>query len=419
MKKLRNKIIKLALSTCLTTSVFFPVLISCKNKDEKIEKISLYLPKNNIRPGESLQVKAIAEPSHTRTNDLNWSLIDAPEGVIISKKGVIFVPNSLVMDDMKNITVVAACKDDSNVKAQIDVSILPKPTLDFQGFVNNEIQYLDRAQNVQSMQIIQTSEFTYETEKSIDLFVGDVRESAPDYFTSFFYFQPIVSTVTKNYMAFSMDGSSHERHGIIWDGGYADYAWTSKIPDIIINDSSCPMDSISVNFSCDPRVSFKIKLNIWQGKTQDNAGNIWYIPDTTDDPHDLEMLAQGNYNMNIFCPADSIEGTYTGHIGTLYTCRQRREYTEFDIHEFEYEVQDPDIRASLTVTISEPEIYVRPYDHMNIYKFDVDYIFDLAKKKYPASHWNYQSFLLGTINITDPFFPSSRVCWLELYIDWI
>lgn len=421
MSRIRNQIIKSLLSGCLLTTPIFLSLISCsKEEEEKITKITLFLPRNNVRPGETLSVKAIVDPGHIRTNDLNWSLSNAPDGVTISNMGIISVPEDLQIDSIRNITITAGVKDGRDVFGEIDAAILPKPNLDFQGFVNDEIQYLGRDHKVTSMKINQITDFIYETEGYIDLFVGDDRTEAPPYFTSWFYFQPIVSSVTKNYMAFNMDGGSFEKHGIQWDGGYIDGVWVEQIPDFLTIDPSCPLDLITVNFSCDPRVVLKIHLNIWLNQSQITAANMWYIPDDTEHIHNLEMLFEGNYQTNLFCPSQWTTGEkyYTNHIGKLYVSRAAREYTEFIIDDFEEQIEEQSIADALTVEVTNRDMYIRPYDHMRIYEFDVNYTFDLEKMQW-ASFYEYKSFFLGSINIRDPFFPSSKPGWLDMYIEWI
>lgn len=410
---------KILAPACLVSAIATPAIASVSCSRINITKIHLYLQRDNVRPGESLIVRAIVEPTYKRTQDLKWSMTNAPQGVTISHRGEISVPLELHIDGPIVVNVLAVSPSNSDVNANVAVTILPKPTLDFQGFVNDEIQHLDRDHNLVSTKIVKKSEYEYETAENIDIFEMDTHFDAPEYFTSFVYFQPIISSTVTNFMSFNIKGGPDSPHGIMWSSGYVDESWTTSIPDFLTFDPAFYFETIIVHFSCDPRITLTINFNIWQSITQHNTGIIQYIPDSVDDPHDMLEDLDGRYSCNMFCPDQETTGTYSGHIGSIYCSRPPQEYTLFNIQNFVYAKDlDPILKDALTVTVSEPTLVIRKFDHMRFYKFDVDYKFDLAKKQYPASHWHYQTLELGSIDIIDPTFKKTVPCWIDFFIGW-
>lgn len=421
-----SKILKpLSLVSCVslvTTLSCTTILTSCNNdKKDEITKIHLYPESTTIRPNESIAIRAVVEPSFRRTNDLKWELLNCPyPEITISDIGTLSASSTLSVTDLSTITVKASHNE--SVFATCDISILPLPTYNFQGFVNNEIRYVNRAGHICSQQWSHT-EFNYVTTQNIDVF--EMEQEIPEPFTSFFDFTPIISGTALPYMRFELLGSKYARHAIEWDT-YDDGAWTETIPKFTVIDPSVLFDTINVYFACDPRVSLTINFNTWQNPGyQPTDVKVTYAPTSEDDPHVIDYEQESVYRCNLYCPATSTVGTFSKTVSSIYVYRPKYEFMEFTFEVAPSVVLDPSIAAMLTITPEmgstfKPILYERPYDHLRYYKFDLSYEFKLEGREHTADYWKYETLPLFSVNINDDDGEESYLaCRIDFYLDWI
>ncbi|MCQ2956350.1 MAG: hypothetical protein MJ233_00270 [Mycoplasmoidaceae bacterium] len=210
------KIHKIINSTIFGLSSLTPMIVSCTSCSigDDIQNIQLFPDSNTIRPGETIPIRAVVFPSGRRTNNLKWELVDNthPE-ITIDNQGVLHASPNLAIPELENIRVRASAPSHSSVYTICDISILPLPTYDFQGFYNNEVRYLDLEHNICSMPLEKLDTFTYVTKEHINLFEMDFAPK-PDPFKSFIDFKPIISGQSLPYQSFQLANGKYAAHGI-------------------------------------------------------------------------------------------------------------------------------------------------------------------------------------------------------------
>lgn len=395
--------------------------VSCSHHDDaNIQFVELYTETNTIRPGETLQIRAIEQPICRRTNNLIWEIVDNIENVTISNKGLLSASISLLIDKPQQITVKATYPKDHSIFVSKQIWVLPSPTYTFQGFVNNEVQYLGRDHNdIRSVQLKKNDDFTYELTENIDLFYGD-DDPLPSPFTSLINFEPYIGGTSQRYMSFQLESGPSFQQGIMWDD-YDDGAWVDTIPSFSVINSSVLYQNVYVYFACDPRVSLILHFNLWQNKYDDvDPGKFFNINENPEDKHHIIYDEEGIYDGNILCPSDVRVGVQEGLIASIYCTRPNGEYTDFDFIINKDPEIDPDLDNALSYEIINMQLLSRPFDHQRFYKFDLFYSLDLTKIHKTAKEYDYEALPLFQIEAKDPFWPETRyACICTFQIEWI
>lgn len=434
-KKLRKT--SAIISCCLLSNTFFTTacLTSCNVNETPITAIELYPDSTTIRPNESFAIRAVVQPSGLRTNDLIWELVDCPyDAITISKQGILSASLDLSVTDLSKITVKAIAPKNADVFSTCEISILPLPTYDFQGFVNNEIQYLDKSHSICSMPLIKKSEFEYETKANIDIFEMDDQPLPDPSWTSLINFTPIISATSMPYMNFALLDGEYARHSIQWDT-YDDGAWTDTVPAFTTTHPEVMFDVVNVHFACDPRVCLTINFNSWQNPWQQVVDTkVDYIPEQDNDPHFIDRQEESVYRCDIFCPAESRSIVFSKTLSSIYVFRPKYEYLLFrfeivpllgGVLDPESSIYDPSFEKMLKTSPQigstfEPKMYERSIDHLRYYKFDLDYQFDLTLREHTAEYWHGNKLPIFAIRIFDTDGESEYLAGeIDFYVDWV
>lgn len=424
MIKNTKKLFGLLASGCLLTSLSSVMFsVSCTKQKENITKINLYPESTTIRPNESIIIRAVVEPSFRRTNDLKWELIDCPyDEITINDEGVLSATSALSVTDLSKITVKAS--HNASVFATCEISILPLPTYDFQGFDKSEIRYIDRAGHICSQKIKPTGPFTYTTTQNIDIF--EMEQEIPEPFTSLIDFTPIISGSSLPYMRFELENGEYAKHAITWDFLYDDGSWTNEIPNFTVSDPSILFDTINVYFACDPRVCFTIHFNVWQDPgSQVTDVKVSYLPTESSDPHIIDYESESVYRCSLYCPATSSVGTFSQTLSTIYVYRPKYEFLGLTFEVKPSVILDPSIAKMLTTSPAlgstfTPQMREREYDHLRYYEFDLSYEFKLDGREHTAEFWKYDTLPLFSIMINDDDGETSYLaCQIDFYLEWI
>lgn len=423
-------------SILLSTPVIVAPAITCigvttschDSEDINIEDIALYPDLDYIRPGEIKIVRAVALPDHQRITDLDWTLVDCPYPEIsIDSEGWVAVDQSLQVGAQPIVVQIkATLLSNSEVSNTTQITVLPKPSHDFQGFLNNEIQFLGNRTNeegereIKSVQLTQLDEKTYVTSQNIDVFQFDDPD-LPEGWTSLINFTPLVGGGKPNFMSFTIDGGDYVTHSIEWDieGGYDDSAWTDTIPAIFTYNDTNIFDKIIVRFSCDPDVRLEINLTSWQAPwLQSSPGIYSFIPSSEEQqPNPINYVEDGVYKLSIPCPATSKHGIITKTLDSVYAYRTKFEYTDFTF-EFEPSSYLEDIEEMFVYAkSSEPKLIERPFDKLRAYQFILSYQIDLSLRQHTYEDFDYSDVWIGTLYAMDPSAGGSAAN-LEIWITW-
>lgn len=410
--------------TLLTASVtFVPVsscmltAISCSQK-YAVESFELHPELDNIRPGENKLIRAVAMPDYHRITDLSWRLIDCEYSEIwIDTSGRVFVDATLSVYDPIELTIEATLISNHQISNTTKITVLPKPFDDFQGFKNNEIQFVNYEGNIDSVQLTQTDDKTYVTSRNIDIFEGDMSP-APSGWTSHINFEALVGGENPNFMSFTLDGGAYKRHTIQWGDDYNDSSWTSSIPWFDTVHNTYIFDKIIVRFSCDADVRLIINLTAWQKPEQDAPAIYSYIPSIDDgEPNPISFVEQGIYKLKIPCPGTARQGIITKTIDSVYAYRHKFFYSDFTFKWEDQKDLDPDIKNMFVYfQQSQPLLVERPFDALRSYKITLSYQIDLSARQYTYEHWDYNDIQLGTIYANDPM--TGDAANLEVWLVW-
>lgn len=419
---MKNIFKKITLFSLLATPYLLSGFVSCSHV--VCEKINLYSTTDTIRPGEQLQIRSVILPTGERNNNLDWQILTPIDGVSITSKGLLKVERNISVLTPQTITVHGSWKQDKNIFDEIDISLLPKATYNFQGFIGNEIKYVDRYDQPQCINIVQTSEFSYQLERPIDLFVFDNTLQRPEGFSSWFLFRPIVKDTLTNFMSFSLEGGGFQKHAIVWEPTYSDGGWTDKIPDFDTTTSALLYECVNVHFSCDPRVNLRIDFKTWQNPDlQLSPGRMSLVSQDVDCPYKIESDGvSGSYTSYVFCPSYSSSGIYKDAITTIYCYRPKYEYTDYRFQILMDPNLDPEIAKMFSVSISEPVIEEREFDHFRFFKIILSYSFDLNKRIHSAEYWNFEDIPLFTLLVIDPLNYTEKspifASYCRFFISW-
>ena len=435
MKKILKRVLNCSCILLPLSSAYS--LFSCNKQEEtSITDFELLPEYTTIRPGEKILIRAIGYPSRQRISSLNWNIKNCDfDGLFISDNGELSADISLHIDDLKVVIVEATYKNDPSISQQVEISVLPKPTYDFQGFKNNEITYFGRCDDSGHSHPLCSMQFNvekigniyqYSLPKPIDVFQFD---KPPSGYTSLINFVPIISDRSYNYMKFEFD-SKHKDHAIRFEN-YQEDTWTQTIPSLSIENASLLNEKINVYFACDPNIKLSIDFNTWQSNEQLTVGNFDYLPTHISDMHDIVYDEPGIYSTTIFCPASQYVGTYDSTLNTIYCYRNKNEYTQFKFYlkwreglkEKELELLE-EIQDMLTFNhdVGEEHVFDAPVEqldlnHLRYHKFNLDYHFDLSKRKHEASYYGYNSLWIASLYAVDPL-NSSRAAELDIHVDW-
>ena len=414
---------KLITAWLITSIGFTPIayslvsISSCSKNNENIDAIELYPETDNIRPGETKIIRAVGLPNYKRITNLNWTLIDCPYPEIsINSIGHISADVSLSVTEPIVITIQATLPSNEAVTSTTQMTVLPDPLEDFQGFKNNEIQFINYEQQVDSVQLNKIDDKTYVTSHNVDVFEG-MMSDWPEGWTSWINFTPLVGGDAPIFMSFTLDGGDYSHHTIQWRE-YNDSSWTSMIPAFDTVSNVYIWDKIIVRFSCDPAVRLIVNLTAWQKPEQDTQGMYAFIPDSGEEEENpLSFLSEGIYKLKIPCPGMAKQGIITKSINSLYAFRPKFFYSDFYFEWQEQPDLDPDIKNMFVYfQTTEPLLIERPFDALRAYKISMSYKIDLSLRQYTYEHWDYNDVFMGTIFAMDP--TTGDAINLEVWLTW-
>lgn len=419
MKKMKKKILSNILLIPSVLMLASTAVSSCSKQsswDDTFE-LTLFSRVQCLKLGSSTRIWAIIEPYYVRYWDLTWEIIKTPDNKISVDDGLINVPTDVTINKVEELTIKATVNSRPDVIKTITLFIVPNSqTSDFVGFWNNEIQSFNTEYKIEKQKIVQKDDFTYETESYINCFVG-FGSIKPVGFTSIFNFTSICMGDSWQEMTFKIKDNKLKRHGISWSN-YVDGDITTSIPDIEVWDPTALSESIEVHFIADPRVTFTIKLALWQDpEHQTNTGVMMYSPDKSN-PHRLVDEGQGVYTSEVFLPSFDRQKKQLGYMKSIYCSRQKYEYSDF-IFKF---TKDPETENEIYGAFSfftQTHVETRPVDHFRYYLLDFSYMFDTNKISHTAEYWHYQTFPMLDVHIYDRLYPDRLVCSWTLWLKWI
>ena len=151
---MKKRFAKIALTSIIASPCLFTSFVASCSKQEKCEKINLYATSKVIRPGEQQQIRAVILPSGKRDNNLDWEIAEPIQGIHISDRGLVSADTTIMVTKPSTIVINGYWKKNHDIFGQIELSLLPMSTYDFQGFLNNEIQFVNRNREIESIPII-------------------------------------------------------------------------------------------------------------------------------------------------------------------------------------------------------------------------------------------------------------------------
>lgn len=423
MKKILTKAILSSVCLCAMTA---PIISCAKQQDINITDIELYIDSQYLMPGDVLQVRAIIQPYNVRYRDLIWEIAETPSSdITINQSGELFIPFTTPITKPEKLVIKASSPFNRNVFKMVEVYVLPYSDSDFAGFENDELQYIDRQGQVQSMKIIKKDEYHYESEKYIDIFE---MYNPPKPFSSLIHFTPIVRGEISPYMQFNLKGGAGEPHVISWNE-YEDGTWTKEIPDFTAYNNYLLFDEIEVHFACNENIVLNIKFEAWQGPADLNSGRITYSPEPNN-PHRLVNEILSAYSCHAFAQSKVSDIGEKQYMHNILFFRPKYEYTEFVIQldMVQYPKDSPLYEESIEMQKCfhyelNSRLVTRECDHYRYYVVDLCYWFDSSERIHDASYWDYSTIDLFKIGATDPMFhdPSEHnyCTTCDFYIDWI
>lgn len=417
---MKKKLITTILSTSIGLTPIvscFVSISSCSQHNAAIQTIELYPESDNIRPGETKIIRAVGSPDYRRLTNLSWSLIDCdyPE-ISINPNGWLSVSPVLLVDEPIVVNIKATLPENPQVSNTTQMTVLPKPFDDFQGFLNNEIQFVNYEGDVDSVQLDNPEGKTYVTSHNVDVFEG-MTQGRPRDWTSWIQFVPLVGGDIPNFMSFTLEGGDYTHHTIQW-AEYNDSSWTSSIPDFDTVSNTYIWDRIIVRFSCDSEAKLIINLTAWQKPEQDSQGMYSYIPESGDEEENpISFVEEGIYKLLIPCPATDKEGIIARSLHSIYAFRPKFFYSDFSFDWEQSKDLDPDIKNMFDYfQIGKAILVERPFDALRSYKMDIAYKIDLSRRQYTYEHWDYSDVQLGTIYAIDPI--AGDAINLEVWVTW-
>lgn len=409
------KTLSLAVTPVVTP---FLSLCSCSKTIFVTDSISLSATATCLKPGQTSRVMALDNKSKTRIKEVGWKILNSnhPE-ITINEDGLVSVPAWLEITKLEKITVYCYTLYSDDVNASLDIDIAPASASDFVGFEDNALWYYDKDMNVTSTDILRVSNTEYQAKAPIDIFEMDTREK-PEGFESPIFFKPIICGENSKYMRFTTKCDVESSQPFLFND-YEEDAWTLDIPDFTVLDSTCIQASIQVHFAYDPNICLTINFNLWQNpESQTSSGLIFYVPGEGD-PHDIDPVVIGNYESKLFCPDKKVTGIYSGTLSHIYVCRPKYEQPDLDIVFVKNESLPQELADAFTYSYEYHRI-TREFDNYSVYDLTFNYEFDLSKKQYDASKWNYANYYLLEMQCIDRFEGLDLLtCRCDFYIEWI
>lgn len=413
-----KKVFKSLLSTLTIGSTVVSVAsvcTSCGSKEVPEDTFVFSFDEPYIMPKQSRTAECRMSGRIIENTNVEWQLINPPYDLItIDEEGVLSVPElPFPIGVPLSFDVVGTLKSDPSLTYTLTVSLVADSQKKLIGFVDNKVSYVNRASQLEDIELEQQDEHTYVNKTPINLFTNDVL---PPQYTSWIDFTPIIKSECEQEMYFEY-GYGVDQHSIQWSN-YENGTMTKTIPMFNTISLNNPIDYIKVTFECDPTVSLILKLNIWTRKNWLTAGVFGYEPASDADP--LFVLpytdrGDGAFYSNMPCKVD--DGVYTGTYSTIYCCRKPHEFLEYDIKMTN--VNKKLLEAGAFKIWSDGEDgpyvtkYVRPSD--NYHTYIISFHYEINGELLAEYRW--KRLQLFTIEASDSL-KGTLACYCDFWVGW-